>query len=611
MSIVRTLSRWNRKRLHRRKQARLKRQPPPYVRWVENFGSLSTEQAAKVRQHWQDRGPLISVIMPTYNPDIQHLRAAIESVLNQLYTRLELCIADDASTRPEVRQTIEAYARRDPRVKFVTREKNGHISAASNSALSLATGEFVALLDQDDLLADYALAAIAKAIEATPDAGLIYSDEDKINDSGQRFDPHFKPDWNAFLLRSQNYICHLTVIRRSVVEELGGFRLGYEGAQDHDLVLRCTEQLRDDQIVHIPLVLYHWRVHEASTAQNLDSKPYAQINGCKTIQEHLDRRDVPATVEMDGPLYRVRYSLPETHPRVSIILLTRDRPQLLRKCVKSVLDKTSYSNFELVIVDNGTIDPEALQLLDDFAQDSRVILLRDPSPFNFSALNNQAVPHATGEYLCLMNNDIEILKQDWLEEMVSVGIQPGVGAVGARLYYPDGTLQHAGVIVGLGGVAGHPFKYQTRESGHYMRRPHLMQELTAVTAACLLTPRRVYENLGGLEEAHLKVAFNDVDYCLRVCEAGYRVIYDPYAEFVHHESVSRGAEDTPEKQARFNSELCYMKERWEKWLSCDRAYNPNLSLDDEQFSIADHPRVQAHAWLTTEPTDLTVIQSVQ
>lgn len=597
MSIIQTLSRWNRKRLERRKQARLKKQVPAYTRWIEDFGTLTPDQCATFRQRHHAAGPLISVVIPTYNPDIAHLNAAVESVLSQFHSRLEVCIADDASTNPEVRATIEAFAARDARVKFTFREKNGHISAASNSALELATGDFVALLDQDDLLAEFALAAVAKAIEEHPDVGLIYSDEDKINDSGRRFDPHFKPDWNATLLRSQNYICHLTVIRRSLIEAVGGFRQGFEGSQDHDLILRCTERLRSEQIVHIPLVLYHWRVHEGSTAQNLGSKPYAQINGCKAVQEHLDRLGVQATAEVDGMFYRVRHKLPAVTPRVSIILLTRDRPELLRKCVRSVLTSTRYDNLEVIIVDNGTIDPEALGLLDTFARDPRVKLLRDPSPFNFSTLNNRAAKVATGEYFCLMNNDIEVLAPGWLSEMVSVALQPGVGAVGARLYYPNGKIQHAGVITGIGGVAGHSFKNQQRDDWNYMARSRLMLELTAVTAACMVTPRSVYEHLGGLEEANLAVAFNDIDYCLRVCEAGHKVIYDPYAEFVHHESASRGYEDSPEKKQRYRSEEAYMLARWEKWLPNDRAYNPNLTLQDCNFAIAAQPRVQAAQWL--------------
>lgn len=598
MSILQTLTRWNRKRLERRKQAKLKKQVPPYHRWVQEHGRLSPDLLAELRLRCKGQGPLISVVIPTYNPDIAHLSAAIESVLNQVHDRLELCIADDASTNPQVRETILSFAQKDPRIKYLFREQNGHISAASNSALTLATGEFVALLDQDDLLADYALAAVAKALAEYPEAGLIYSDEDKINDSGRRFDPHFKPDWNATLLRSQNYICHLTVIRRSLIKEVGGFRAGFEGSQDHDLVLRCTERLREDQIIHVPLVLYHWRVHEGSTAQNLDSKPYAQINGCKAIQEHLDRLGIPGTAELDGPFYRVRHEPPQPLPRVSIILLTRDRPELLRTCVQSVLSKTDYSNLEVIIVDNGTIDAEALQLLAQFERDPRVTLLRDPSPFNFSALNNRAVQHATGAFLCLLNNDIEVLHDSWLQELVSVGAQAGVGAVGARLFYPNGKIQHAGVILGIGGVAGHPFKHQSRDDFHYMARPKLMQELTAVTAACLLTPRHVYNQLGGLDETNLTVAFNDVDYCLRVREAGHRVIYNPYAEFVHHESVSRGREDTPEKKERFRGEVLYMKGRWETWLDCDKAYNPNLTLRGENFAIASEPRVSAHTWLT-------------
>jgi len=533
---------------------------------------------------------LISVLMPTYNPHPAHLKAAIESVQRQLYSRWELCIADDASTTPEVRALLQSLAAHDPRIRCVFREKNGHISAASNSALTLAQGDFIALLDQDDVLADHALAAAACALEAHPEAGLVYSDEDKIDDQGYRFSPHFKPDWNPFLLRSQNYICHLAVLRRSLVSAVGGFRMGLEGSQDHDLLLRCTERLQSHQIVHIPHVLYHWRVHEASTASKLDSKPYAQVAGCRAIQDHLVRLGVRGSVETDGMFYRVKYESASPEPRVSIILLTRDRPELLRSCVQSVLTRTAYDNLEIVIVDNGTQNTDALALLSTFAQDPRVRLLRDPSPFNYSALNNRAVAHASGEYLCLMNNDIEVLDEGWLREMIAVARQPGVGAVGARLYYPDGTIQHAGVILGPGGIACHPFRLQSKQNGHYMARSQLMQNLTAVTAACMLTPATLYRSLGGLDEAHLAVAYNDIDYCLRICEAGYTVVYDPYAEFVHHESVSRGREDTPEKQARFRGEKEYMQTRWQAWLNRDRAYNPNLTLAADNFAIAERPR---------------------
>lgn len=591
MSILQSLSRWNRLRLERRKQAKLDRRTPPYALWIQRFDTLSPQVADAVRQKWHDRGPLISVIVPTYNPDLAHLRAALESVQRQLYAHWELCIADDASTAPGVRELIQSFAEQDSRIKCVFRERNGHISAASNSALALANGEFIALLDQDDLLAEHALAAMAQAIHTHPDAGLIYSDDDKINDQGRRFSPHFKPDWNAFLLRSQNYICHLVAIRRSLVSEVGGFRIGLEGSQDHDLLLRCTERLQADQVVHVPHILYHRRAHAGEPVYGPACTPQALATGCQAIQDHLDRRGVPGIAEPDGTHYRVRYMPTSTLPRVSILLLTRDRPELLSSCVRSILEKTVYDDLEIIILDNGTAQPEALSLLEQFSQDPRVKLLRDASPFNFSALNNRAAKSATGDYLCLVNNDIEVLDGNWLHEMVSIALQPGVGAVGARLYYPNGTLQHAGVILGVGGIAGHVLRLQSKEDDHYMSRSKVTQELSAVTAACIMTPRAVYQSLRGLDAEHLTVAYNDIDYCLRVCEAGLKVVYNPYIELVHHESVSRGKEDTPEKKARLQHEKRYMQTRWSARLAADPAYNPNLSIAADNFALAEVPRM--------------------
>ncbi len=597
MSIFNFLSRWNRKRLDRRKFARQCKETPSYEAWLRQHATLTKEKLEKLQSSLGQLGPRISVVIPTYNPRIEHLEAAVQSVLRQIHQNLEVCIADDASTDPEVQRCIVRLAAKDSRIRYVFRRQNGHISEASNSALALATGDYVALMDQDDLLPEYALAAVAAAVRRWPDAGLIYSDEDKVDETGRRFQPHFKPDWNLTLLRSQNYICHLAVFKRDLIEQLGGFRVGYEGSQDHDLLLRCAEQLRGDQIVHIPLILYHWRVHEGSTAQTLDTKPYALTSGCKAVQSHVDRLGLRAVVSNDGLFYRARYELPVPPPKVSILLLTRDRPELLKKCVSSVLAQTSYPNFEMVIIDNGTIDVEALAILAEFALDPRVRVIRDPSDFNYSKLNNEAARHASGEYFCLMNNDIEILHPDWLHEMVAVVSQSGVGVVGSRLYYPDGRLQHAGVIVGLGGVAAHPFRGQAKSDAHYMFRTMLMQELSAVTAACLITPRYVYEHVGGFDSDHLAVAFNDVDYCLRVRRAGFKVIYDPYAEFVHHESVSRGRENTLEKKRRFESEVRYMKQTWADWLRADPAYNPNLTSRHESFSLTNQPRVSIEEWL--------------
>jgi GT2 family glycosyltransferase len=598
MKIARMLSQWNRKRLAKRHEHRL-RHALSYQHWVELYASLTPEQEKALARQCQAMtdGPVFSIVVPVFNPDLAHLEAAVRSVQQQIYTRWELCLADDASTRPDVKRRLERLAASDPRIKCVYRDANGHISAASNSALELATGQFVALLDQDDLLPKHCLAVMAEAIQRHPEAQILYSDEDKINDKGVQHDPHFKPDWNELLFRSQNFLSHLGVYRRELVNKVGGFRVGFEGSQDHDLALRCVEQVRPDQIVHVPLVLYHWRVHAQSTAGGADAKPYALINGCKAVQEHLDRRGLNAQVTLERMYYRTRYPVPAHQPLVSIVIPTKDRPQLLDSCVRSVMSKTSYAAIEVLLVDNGTTDPQALSLLDEFAQDPRCRVLRDDSPFNYSQLNNRAVASSRGEYLCLMNNDIEVLQDDWLQEMLSVCALPDVGAVGARLYYPDGRLQHAGVILGIGGVAGHQFKNQAKENPHYMSRPMLVQELSVCTAACLLTPRQTFLDVGGLDEEHLKVAFNDVDYCMKVGASGRKVAYTPHAEFIHHESVSRGFEDSPEKVARFNSEADFMKRKWGDTLLKDPAYNPNLTLKSDDFSLAWPPRISLASYL--------------
>lgn len=498
-------------------------------------------------------------------------------------------MADDASTQPEVREIIRKAALSDSRIKHVFRPTNGHIAQASNSALELATGDFVALLDQDDLLAPHALSVMANEVLQHPDAEIVYSDEDKIDEAGWRSNPHFKPDWNHTLLLSQNYVCHLLMIRRSLVELVGGFRQGYEGAQDHDLLLRCVEHTSAETIRHVPQVLYHWRVHAASTAKSLKSKPYAQVNGCRAVQDHLDRTGIKGSVSVDGLFYRVNYAPLTEWPKVSVVIPTRDKPDLLKQCVSSVLSRTNYPNIEFLIVDNGTADSEALTCLGHFATDPRVRIIRDESPFNYSALNNMAVTQSTGSVICLMNNDIEVMDEGWLQEMVLSLMQPNVGIVGCRLYYPDGTLQHAGVIVGLGGDAGHIFRGQRREDPHYMHRPMLRHELSAVTAACLLTRRETFAQLGGLDPK-LAVAFNDIDYCLRARKQGWKVIYDPHAELIHHESASRGRDRTPEQKTRLAAERARFIAQHGDLIAHDPAYNPNLTLDGESATLARPPR---------------------
>jgi len=567
-----------------------------YSGWIRRYDTLTDETRAKMDQIVGDfaRKPLISVVMPCYNPKPEWLEEAIKSVHRQIYPHWELCIADDDSTDPAIRSILEDYSRRDARIKVVFRLTNGHISAASNSALALAVGEYVALLDHDDILAEQALFWVAEAINRHPAVGLIYSDEDKITESGMQRDPYFKCDWNYDLFLSQNMICHLGVYKAELLRKIGGFREGLEGAQDYDLALRFIEQLYPSQIVHIPRVLYHWRVHQNSAAQNANAKPYAYVAAERALNEHLIRKGISAKAErhLECSWNRVRYTLPESAPLVTLIILTRNGLHLIRQCLSSILEKTDYPNYEIIVVDNGSDDTQMLDYIDIIGSDPRILILRDDRPFNYSALNNRAVQVAQGELVGLINNDIEVIDPDWLTEMVSIALQPGVGAVGARLWYPNNTLQHGGVVLlGLDVVAGHSHKHLSKGNPGYSGRAMLQQSFSAVTAACLVVRRSIFLEVGGFEEENLKIAFGDVDFCLRVREAGYRNVWTPYAEAYHHESATRGYEDTPEKQARFAGEVRYMQDRWGSLLLNDPAYSPNLTLDREDFSYAWPPRV--------------------
>lgn len=569
--------------------------PLTYLDWLERY-EIPVSEYARLQQmanNW-DRNPVISVIMPTYNSNLLWLQEAIDSVRNQIYPHWELCIADDASHSPELHALLDQYAAKDARIRWVKRETNGHISAASNNALALANGEFVALLDHDDKLHPLALWFMAEAICTHPDAGLIYSDEDKLDEEGHRCTPHFKCDYNPELMLAQNIVSHLGCFRRKLVLDVNGFRKGFEGAQDYDLALRIIERLQPHQIIHIPRLLYHWRISPGSTAQHTDAKNYAPAAALRAINEHLNRVGIKgrATSCAEAPhLQRVHFECPNPLPKVTIIIPTRDHAELLKTCVDSVFQKTTYSNFEIIVVDNGSVESATHELFIKL-QEQGVIIHRDERPFNYAALNNAAAKMARGELLCLMNNDIEIITPGWLEEMVSFATQPGVGAVGARLWYPNNTLQHGGVVVGLGGVAGHAFVHQARDLPGYFWRAVLHQSYSAITAACLVIRKSIFDEVKGLDET-LAVAFNDVDFCLRVRAAGYRNVWTPYAEMIHHESISRGFEDTPAKKKRFMSEAAILKERWPHVIADDPAYSPNLSLDNGNFELAHPPRVRS------------------
>ena len=575
-------------------------QPRSYQSWIKNYDTLTQKTVKRMQQlvkEWE-APPFISIVMPTYNTDEKWLRAAIDSVLQQIYPNWELCIADDASTKGHVRRILEEYAERDKRIKLKFRSENGHISAASNTAFEIVNGEFVAFLDHDDMLTRHALFWVAKDILDYPDAMLWYSDEDKINKKGTRFNPYFKSDWNPDLFLSHNLITHFAVYRKTLIEDIEGFREGYEGAQDYDLVLRAIEQISPAQIRHIPRVLYHWREIAGSTASRPDEKPYAIIAAKKAISEHLERRNIKARVtespDIRGTI-RVQYALPVHLPLVSLIIPTRNSLKFLSRCVESILNKTDYENFEILIINNNSDDPATLDYMQQLEKNDKARIIDYPHPFSYADMNNQAVEQAQGEIIGLINNDIEVINREWLSEMVSHAVRPEVGAVGAKLWYPNNTLQHGGVVLGIGGVAGHAHKGFPRGHVGYFGRAALIQNFSAVTAACMVMRKTNFLAVGGLDAEHLGTALNDVDLCLKLNEHNLRIVWTPYAELYHHESASRGYEDTPEKKARYEKERAYMKNRWPQFLMADPAYSPNLTLEAEDFAYAWPPRVSSIA----------------
>lgn len=530
--------------------------------------------------------PLISVILPVYNVDEIWLRKCIESVSNQIYKKWELCISDDASTMPHIKKVLTEYTTNNPQIKVVFREKNGHISENSNTALKLAKGEFVALVDHDDELAPNALYEFVKLLNTHPDADMIYSDEDKIGIDGNRNSPFFKPEWSPDLILSQMYTCHLGMFRKSIVDQLGGFRNGYEGSQDYDLVLRFTEIT--DRIFHIPKVLYHWRTIPESTAASNFSKNYTHQSGLKAVKDTLSRRKIQGWVEDADEipnLYRVHYE-PAANPKISIIIPNKNLSAIIDTCLHSIFSKTTYTNYEIIVIDNGSNELETKNVYDKWKNEEpeRFFVYSYDIPFNYSKINNFGFEKASGDLILLLNNDIEVITPEWLTEMAGQCSRPEVGAVGACLYYPDNTIQHAGIVLGIGGVAGHSHKHFNHSDYGYFSRLRAVCNYTAVTAACLMVRKTIYEEVGGLNE-DLKVAFNDVDFCLKIWSKGYYNVWLPHVKLYHYESKSRGYEDTPEKQMRFKSEIDFMRDKWADLLDHDPNYNPNLTLTHEDFSI--------------------------
>lgn len=592
-TLLRGASKIVKRRLGRRKAKAAGAAPRTYQDWIAAYDTLTDRDRTQIAAHIARfaRRPLISVVMPVYNPSEEQLREAIESVRAQLYPNWELCIADDASTMTHVRRVLASYGD-DRRIKIVHRERNGHIAEASNTALAMAEGEFVALMDHDDLLTAHALYELAVVIDQQPDVDLIYSDEDRIDDAGQRLLPYFKTDWDPELILAHNMVSHLGAYRRTILTEIGGFRPGYEGSQDYDLALRVSRATTTDRIRHIPTVLYHWRLNTQSSfsSQALDRCVHAAR---RAIEDHLRARGIEgevASLPETRSWNRVIYRLPARLPLVSVIIPTRDRGDLLAMCLDGVLKRTDYDRLEVIIVDNESSDPATLELLQRAVSDERVRVIPFSGPFNFSAMNNHAVEQAKGEVILLLNNDIDIIGPGWLKEMVSHAVRPEVGAVGAKLLYPDNTVQHAGVVLGVGGVANHFGHRAARRDVGYFGLLSAVRTVSAVTGACLAVRREVYEAVGGLDAVNLKVAFNDVDFCLRIRERGLRNIFTPFAELYHHESISRGSDTTPDKIERFRREVEYMQSRWHKELPTDPYYHVNFDLGFSNFQLSFPPR---------------------
>lgn len=555
-----------------------------YDKWLKENSPGKEEIKAQRNATWETM-PLFSVVVPVYRTPEPFLRAMIESVINQTYGNWELLIGDGGyrEDNGQAARIVAEYQKLCPAIRYKKIDKNLGIAENTNEAMEMAGGDYLVFMDHDDLITVDALYEAAKAIQETG-ADILYSDEDKIDMQGRKhFMPHFKPDFNMDLLRTVNYICHLLLVRKSLADELGGFRPRYNGAQDYDFILRCVE--RSHNIHHIPKILYHWRSHEHSTAENPESKLYAFEAGRRAIEAHYKRLGIPAAVEqgISHGIYRTAY-LWNDEPFVSVLIPNKDHREDLKLCLDS-LKRQDYRNLEIIIIENNSQDKSTFDFYKELEKEDNVRIVTYEGEFNYSKINNYGAGFARGGYLWLLNNDVELIGSRCLTELLGFAMRDDVGVTGARLYFGDGTIQHAGVVIGFGGIAGHTFVNQRREELGYFARAMCQQDYSAVTAACLLTRTDVFRQAGGMTE-ELSVAFNDIDYCLKVRRLGKLVVYNPYAEAYHYESKSRGAEDTKEKVLRFHKEILLFAEYWGDILkNGDPYYNPNLTLDRADFAL--------------------------
>lgn len=545
------------------------------------------DELEKQRNSSKEQNVKFSVVVPLYNTPEIYLRKMIESVLYQTYTNLELVLVDGSDKKhKDVKRICKEYIYFDKRIVYKKLKKNLGIADNTNAALELASGDYITLFDHDDFMHPAALYKVAD--EIANGADFIYTDENTFHETiDDAFNPHFKPDYAPDYLRCINYICHLTTFSRDLYQQVGGFRKEFDGSQDYDMILRLTEKA--SKITHIPEVLYYWRAHQASVAMDISAKEYCLDSAKKALREHLKRVGLKGEV-MDADFkssYRIKYEL-NSKPLVSILIPNKDHIVDLKRCLDSIFEKSTYANYEIVIIENNSTETETFDYYEELKANRKIKVVTWEREFNYSAINNFGATFASGEYLLLLNNDVEVISPDWLQEMLMFVQRDDVAAAGAKLYYPNDTIQHAGVILGIGGVGGHSHKYLPRDDYGYFARLVTVQDLSAVTAACLMVKKSVFDEISGLDEDY-QVAFNDVDFCMRIREKGYLIVYTPYAELYHYESISRGAEDTPEKVARFNGEVSRFMKRWDKELKAgDPYYNPNLSLVFEDFRLKDN-----------------------
>lgn len=556
----------------------------PYGPWYEAYVPNEEELGKQRRRKWKYE-PKISVVVPAYKTPEKFLRQMIDSLRTQTYKNWELCIANGSPEDRDMESVLREYHSQDERIRYKNLDENLGIAENTNEAFAMATGEFVGLLDHDDLLAPNALFEIASVLESDRETDVVYTDEDKVTtDLSEHFQPHLKPDFNLDLLRSNNYICHFFTVRREIVERVGGFRREFDGAQDYDFIFRCTEAAR--RIRHVPEILYHWRTHKASTADNPASKMYAFDAGKRAIEAHLERCGEQGVVShtKDLGFYKVDYPVLK-ESLVSIIIPNKDEKESLQKCLESIWGKSTYQNYEILIVENNSTSEEIFAYYEELEKRENVRVFKWEHAFNYAAINNFVAAQASGEYFLFLNNDVEIITPDWIEKMLGNCQRSQVGAVGVKLYYPDNTIQHAGCVIGIGGIAGHMFVGMPGSHTGYLHKASIQQNLSAVTAACMMMKREAFEKAGGFTE-ELSVAFNDVDLCLKVRREKYLIVYNPFVELYHYESKSRGAEDSEDKVRRFQREIEYMRSHWIQILKDgDPYYNKNLSLTKWNYSL--------------------------